>query len=117
APAASRPGAPHLMLVSEGAPPPVEPPEPRFPRDDDDLATRAGRTFEFVRDLAAAGLQGPTLIRSARVGRGLVRAALSGVGSLWGQQVDAYGRDPRLVEDLEPLAEMLYAHYWRITVQ
>ena len=116
APATSRPGAPHLMLVSE-VEPPVEPPQPRFPRDEDDLATRATRALEFARDLAAAGLQGPTLTRSARVGRGLIRAALSGVGSLWGQQVDPYGRDPRLVEDLEPLAKLLYTHYWRVTVQ
>lgn len=115
-PGPSRAGAPHLMLVSDGTPE-VEAAEPRFPRDDDDLATRAGRALAFARDLATAGLQGPALTRSARVGRGLVRAALSGVGSLWGQQVDTYGRDPQLVEDLEPLTELLYAHYWRVTVQ
>jgi len=95
-------------------------PEPTTPSPveiTEDLPTRALRALGFARDLAAAGLQSPAMMDALRVGRGVLRGTLGGLGAHLGQKVDSYGRDPGLIADLEPLTELLYTHYWRVTVQ
>jgi 1-acyl-sn-glycerol-3-phosphate acyltransferase len=46
-----------------------------------------------------------------------VRALRAGLGTAGGEQLDVYGRDPRLSEAVAPLVDFLYSRWFRVEVE
>ncbi|MGA9524567.1 MAG: lysophospholipid acyltransferase family protein [Myxococcaceae bacterium] len=53
----------------------------------------------------------------AGFGSGMLRALQTGVGTSGATDLDAYGKDAHLVDDLEPIRNFLYDRYWRVSVE
>ncbi|MBZ4419919.1 lysophospholipid acyltransferase family protein [Myxococcus sp. RHSTA-1-4] len=88
--------------------------EPEGPRP---LAQRAAGMLSLARDIAGQALASEGLGRALGAMNGLMEAVRAGLGTGGGANIDEYGKDPALVEHLEPVLEFLYSQYWRVSVQ
>ncbi|MCY1022883.1 lysophospholipid acyltransferase family protein [Pyxidicoccus sp. MSG2] len=88
--------------------------EPEGPRP---LAQRAAGMLSLARDIAGHALASQGLGRAMGAMNGLVDALRAGLGTGGGTSIDEYGKDPSLVERLDPVLEFLYSQYWRVLVQ
>jgi 1-acyl-sn-glycerol-3-phosphate acyltransferase len=114
---------PPLSLVpppNEGGEAPREPfftdqaREPEAPRP---LAQRAAGMLSLAKDIAGQALASEGLGRAMGAMNGLMEAVRAGLGTGGGPNIDEYGKDPALVERLDPVLEFLYSQYWRVSVQ
>jgi 1-acyl-sn-glycerol-3-phosphate acyltransferase len=87
--------------------------EPEGPRP---LAQRAAGVLALARDIAGQALASQGLGRAMGAMNGLKDALLAGLGTGGGAAIDEYGKDPSLVERLDPVLEFLYSQYWRVSV-
>lgn len=95
---------PNAPTVETPRPPPPTPGAVR--RAEPEPAVAPPIRSVFSRSGAVASLSGMG---------GAVRALL---GRAWkGSKIDSFGRDDGLVAALQPLADTLYDHYWRVTVE
>ncbi|NVI99048.1 acyltransferase family protein [Myxococcus sp. AM009] len=81
------------------------------------LAERAVAALSLARDIAGQALASESLARAMLAMGGLKDMVRAGLGTGGGANLDAYGKDPSLVERLEPVLEFLYSQYWRVSVQ
>lgn len=81
------------------------------------LAERAVAALSLARDIAGQALASESLARAMLAMGGLKDMLRAGLGTAGGANLDAYGKDPSLVERLEPVLEFLYSQYWRVSVQ
>jgi len=81
------------------------------------LAERAVAALSLARDIAGQALASESLARAMLAVNGLKDMVLAGLGTGGGENLDEYGKDPALVERLEPVLEFLYSQYWRVSVQ
>lgn len=88
--------------------------EPETPRP---LAQRAAGMLSLARDIAGQALASEGLGRALGAMSGLMEAVRAGLGTGGGGSVDEYGKDPSLVQRLDPVMEFLYSQYWRVSVQ
>jgi 1-acyl-sn-glycerol-3-phosphate acyltransferase len=88
--------------------------EPESPRP---LAQRAAGMLSLARDIAGQALASEGLGRAMGAMNGLMEAVRAGLGTGGGDNIDEYGKDPSLVERLDPVLEFLYSQYWRVSVQ
>ncbi|NPC85913.1 acyltransferase family protein, partial [Pyxidicoccus fallax] len=88
--------------------------EPEAPRP---LAQRAAGMLSLARDIAGQALASEGLGRAMGAMNGLMQAMRAGLGTGGGAHIDEYGKDPSLVERLDPVLEFLYSQYWRVSVQ
>jgi 1-acyl-sn-glycerol-3-phosphate acyltransferase len=88
--------------------------EPEGPRP---LAQRAAGVLSLARDIAGHALASQGLGRAMGAMNGLVDALRAGLGTGGGANIDEYGKDPSLVDRLDPVLEFLYSQYWRVSVQ
>ncbi|MCP3138003.1 lysophospholipid acyltransferase family protein [Pyxidicoccus xibeiensis] len=88
--------------------------EPEAPRP---LAQRAAGMLSLARDIAGQALASEGLGRAMGAMNGLMGAVRAGLGTGGGASIDEYGKDPSLVERLDPVLEFLYSQYWRVAVQ
>ncbi|WP_338866536.1 lysophospholipid acyltransferase family protein [Myxococcus stipitatus] len=123
-PDATRDESPHgrrgpLSLVQtsgdSGPEPSVEPfRESDAPRP---LAERASGMFSLAREIAGQALASEGLGRAWGAVHGMLDAVRAGLGTGGGAHLDEYGKDPSLVQRLEPVLEFLYGQYWRVSAQ
>ncbi|AEI67540.1 lysophospholipid acyltransferase family protein [Corallococcus macrosporus] len=81
------------------------------------LAERAVAALSLARDIAGQALASEGLGRAMLAVGGLKDMVRAGLGTGGGANLDEYGKDPSLVERLEPVLEFLYSQYWRVGVQ
>ncbi|WP_426752433.1 1-acyl-sn-glycerol-3-phosphate acyltransferase [Myxococcus sp. Y35] len=81
------------------------------------LAERAVAALSLARDIAGQALASESLGRALLAVSGLKDMVRAGLGTGGGANLDEYGKDPALVERLEPVLEFLYSQYWRVAVQ
>ncbi|QDE83742.1 lysophospholipid acyltransferase family protein [Myxococcus xanthus] len=81
------------------------------------LAERAVAALSLARDIAGQALASESLARAMLAMGGLKDMLRAGLGTGGGANLDEYGKDPSLVERLEPVLEFLYSQYWRVSVQ
>ncbi|NVJ08182.1 acyltransferase family protein [Myxococcus sp. AM001] len=81
------------------------------------LAERAVAALSLARDIAGQALASESLARAMLAMGGLKDMVRASLGTGGGANLDAYGKDPSLVERLEPVLEFLYSQYWRVSVQ
>ncbi|QSQ25746.1 acyltransferase family protein [Pyxidicoccus parkwayensis] len=112
---------PPLTLVppsdSEGGPrEPFFTEQIREPEAARPLAQRAAGVLALARDIAGQALASQGLGRAMGAVNGLMDALRAGLGAGGGATIDEYGKDPSLVERLDPVLEFLYSQYWRVSV-
>ena len=88
--------------------------EPEAPRP---LAERAAGMLSLARDIAGQALASEGLGRAMGAMNGLMEAVRAGLGTGASASIDEYGKDPELVQRLDPVLEFLYSQYWRVSVQ
>lgn len=88
--------------------------EPEAPRP---LAQRAAGVLSLAREIAGQALASEGLGRALGAVSGLMGAVRAGLGTGGGANIDEYGKDPALVERLEPVLDFLYSQYWRVAVE
>ncbi|AKQ65966.1 acyltransferase family protein [Myxococcus hansupus] len=81
------------------------------------LAERAVAALSLAKDIAGQALASESLARAMLAVGGLKDMLRAGLGTGGGANLDEYGKDPALVERLEPVLEFLYSQYWRVSVQ
>ncbi|WP_426731445.1 lysophospholipid acyltransferase family protein [Myxococcus faecalis] len=81
------------------------------------LAQRASGMFALAREIAGQALASEGLGRAWGAMNGMLDAVRAGLGTGGGAHLDEYGKDPSLVERLEPVLEFLYGQYWRVSAQ
>ncbi|WP_342381779.1 1-acyl-sn-glycerol-3-phosphate acyltransferase [Myxococcus stipitatus] len=81
------------------------------------LAERAGGVFSLAREIAGQALASEGLGRAWGAVNGMLDAVRAGLGTGGGAHLDEYGKDPSLVQRLEPVLEFLYGQYWRVSAQ
>ncbi|MFY1827907.1 1-acyl-sn-glycerol-3-phosphate acyltransferase [Myxococcus fulvus] len=81
------------------------------------LAQRASGMLALAREIAGQALASEGLGRAWGAMNGMLDAVRAGLGTGGGSHLDEYGKDPSLVERLEPVLEFLYGQYWRVSAQ
>ncbi|MFY2559515.1 1-acyl-sn-glycerol-3-phosphate acyltransferase [Corallococcus terminator] len=89
-------------------------PSPEAPRP---LAQRATGMLALAREIAGQALASEGLGRAWGAMSGVLDAVRAGLGTGGGSHLDEYGKDPSLVQRLEPVLEFLYGQYWRVAAQ
>jgi 1-acyl-sn-glycerol-3-phosphate acyltransferase len=108
-----------VPLTGEGEPPrePFFTSQVHAPEAPRPLAQRAAGVLSLAREIAGQALASEGLGRALGAVSGLMGAVRAGLGTGGGANIDEYGKDPALVERLEPVLEFLYSQYWRVTVE
>ncbi|MCP3164042.1 1-acyl-sn-glycerol-3-phosphate acyltransferase [Myxococcus qinghaiensis] len=88
--------------------------DPDAPRP---LAQRATGMLSLAREIAGQALASEGLGRAWGAMNGMLDAVRAGLGTGGGSHLDEYGKDPSLVQRLEPVLEFLYGQYWRVAAQ
>ncbi|GHG76709.1 lysophospholipid acyltransferase family protein [Comamonas sp. JC664] len=81
------------------------------------FAERAVAALSLAKDIAGQALASESMARALLAVGGLKDMLRAGLGTGGGANLDEYGKDPALVERLEPVLEFLYSQYWRVSVQ
>jgi 1-acyl-sn-glycerol-3-phosphate acyltransferase len=81
------------------------------------LQERAVGMLSLAKEIAGQALASEGLGRAMGAMNGLMEAVRAGLGTGGGANLDEYGKDPELVERLDPVLEFLYSQYWRVSVQ
>ncbi|NTX37120.1 1-acyl-sn-glycerol-3-phosphate acyltransferase [Myxococcus sp. CA033] len=81
------------------------------------LAQRATGMLSLAREIAGQALASEGLGRAWGAMNGMLDAVRAGLGTGGGAHLDEYGKDPSLVQRLEPVLEFLYGQYWRVAAQ
>lgn len=81
------------------------------------LAQRATGMLSLAREIAGQALASEGLGRAWGAMNGMLDAVRAGLGTGGGSHLDEYGKDPSLVQRLEPVLEFLYGQYWRVAAQ
>jgi len=79
------------------------------------VVATARTSLQLVRAVASQALSG-RLGKALQAARGLGAALKASLGIGGGGQVDVYGKDPELVDRLQPISDFLYDSYWRVSV-
>ncbi|NVJ27752.1 1-acyl-sn-glycerol-3-phosphate acyltransferase [Myxococcus sp. AM011] len=81
------------------------------------LAQRATGMLSLAREIAGQALASEGLGRAWGAMNGMLDAVRAGLGTGGGSHLDEYGKDPSLVQRLEPVLDFLYGQYWRVAAQ
>jgi 1-acyl-sn-glycerol-3-phosphate acyltransferase len=108
-------------------PPPedTEPPrEPFFheqgraePEPEPSATPRQVGVFSMAKEIALQALSSASVGKAVGAAHGLVGALRAGLGTSGSTSLDEYGKDPELVNELQPMLDFLYERYWRVSVQ
>lgn len=80
------------------------------------LMATAKTSFQFARAVASQAISSAGLSGALQAASALGAAMRTGLGIGGGRQVDLYGKDAELSEQLRPLGDFLYERYWRVSV-
>jgi 1-acyl-sn-glycerol-3-phosphate acyltransferase len=81
------------------------------------LRERFAGLMSLAKEMAFQALTSERLGKTMGSARGLLSAALTGIGMGGGTAIDEYGKDAALSEALHPVLDFLYERYWRVSVQ
>ncbi|MET0402974.1 MAG: lysophospholipid acyltransferase family protein [Cystobacter sp.] len=81
------------------------------------MGTRLSGVLSLAKEIAFQTLTSERLNRTVVSARGLVDAALTGLGLGGSTSIDEYGKDAALGRVLQPVVDFLYENYWRVSVQ
>jgi len=105
-------------------PPPEDTAPPREPffheqgrADPEATAPRQVGVFSMAKEIALQALASASVGKAMGAAHGLVGALRAGLGTSGSTSLDEYGKDPELVNELQPMLDFLYETYWRVSVQ
>jgi 1-acyl-sn-glycerol-3-phosphate acyltransferase len=83
----------------------------------DSAGPRSTGMFSLAKEIALQALAGASVGKALGTAQGLVGVVSAGLGISGSTSLDEYGRDSKLVSELQPLLDFLYERYWRVSVQ
>lgn len=84
---------------------------------DPNWTERAVGLAHIARDVVTQALRSETFEQLLAAAQGVARAVRTGIGAGSTAEVDPYGKDPYLEQQLMPVADFLYERYWRVSVE
>lgn len=82
-----------------------------------DVGAAAKGVFNAARAWIGRLLDRAAIDRTKSAARGVIDAFRTGLGLAGSVDLDQYGKDERLEKSIGPIADFLYDHYWRVTVE